>query len=110
LRPGIQEAEFERFMRDKFLKLAIFPGWKLSLLKGDKGERAGQYALLFEIDSVQARDRYSPEGDQTAAEAEFRTFVAQQPATWQPIWDELGTYITTQPGIDTVYTDYVRLV
>ena len=99
LRPGVQEAEFERFVREKLLSLVDFPGEKLSVLKGDRGERAGKYAILVEIDSVETRDRYYP-GDGLSAEAQ--ALVAQQ-ENWQKIADEFGTYIT-----DSI-TDYVQL-
>jgi hypothetical protein len=106
LRPGIRREEFERFVPNRFLPLAVFPGWNVRLLKGDRGERTGEYAFLVEIESVQVRDRYAPDG---GLSAEAQAFQAQQPESYRRVWEELGTYTTTQLGIDDAFTDYVEL-
>lgn len=107
LRPGVDAGEFERFVREKFLAVPLPPGWKIHLLKGDRGERAGQYAMLIEIESVATRDRYYPGDAQPSAET--RAMQAQQPAFVQAAWERLNSYTTRRLGVDTVYTDYVEL-
>lgn len=106
LRPGVSEEAFEQFVREKLMPLATYPGWSARLLKGDRGERAGQYAILIEIDSTETRDRYFP-GSGPSADAQ--AFRAQQSATWQAVWQEFASYCTAQLGVDTLYTDYIEL-
>ena len=38
----------------------MVPGWKLHLLKGERGAPVGKFLVLLEIESVEARDRYFP--------------------------------------------------
>ncbi len=55
---GADAVEFERLVAEGAPQLPV--GWKSRLLRGDRGERAGKYAILYEIDSPEARDRYFP--------------------------------------------------
>jgi hypothetical protein len=58
------------------------------------------YALLFEIKSVEARDRYAPTSGEPSEEAKRigEAFVDM----WEK-WRRLATI----PGEDTTYTDYI---
>ena len=76
LAEGADAVEFERSFTD-FITQPEFVGWKTRLLRGDRGERAGKYAILHEIDSPEARDRYFPaDGEQSE---EFDRLVAEHP-------------------------------
>jgi hypothetical protein len=55
----------------------VLPGWKTHLLKGDRGARAGKYLVLFEIESLEARDRYFPRPGEESEE--FTRFFEQHP-------------------------------
>ena len=57
LHPGVDEKSFVRFYNQELDKAYAGLGWKLILLKGDRGQRTGKYAVLFEIASREARDR-----------------------------------------------------
>ena len=59
LKPGVSAAEFERFVREEW-RPAELPGITTSVLKGDRGERAGAYVMLFEFEDAAVRDRYWP--------------------------------------------------
>ncbi len=59
---GADPVEFERVFAESAAQPEL-PGWKTRLLRGDRGERAGKYAVLFEIESPEARDRYFPAED-----------------------------------------------
>ena len=104
LRPGVQPEEFEQFWGAEMAAAPIYPGWKLSLLKGDRGERAGQYAVLFEIEDVATRDRYSPAPNQGSAEAE--AFARQHPEL-AALFEKWATFSATDLGTHAHYTDYV---
>ena len=57
---GVNGEDLERFWLEEFAppceeKL----GWVSHLLKADKGERAGRYAVIWEAPSVASRDRYT---------------------------------------------------
>jgi hypothetical protein len=61
LQPGVEPDEYERFFAEEVAPKFELPGWNTHLLKGDRGERAGKYLVLLEIDSLEARDRYFPD-------------------------------------------------
>jgi hypothetical protein len=63
LRPGVDPAEYERVFAEEVASSPPLPGWRFSLLKGERGARAGKFLHLVEMDSVEARDRYFPELD-----------------------------------------------
>ena len=85
----------------------MYPGWKARLLKADRGEREGKYAVLFEIDSVEARDRISPTPNSASDEA--HAFDVQHAATIQPVLEKWSTYTTSMIGQNTVFSDYVEV-
>jgi hypothetical protein len=55
--------------------------------------------LLFEIESLAARDRYAPD---SGPSAELVELIRQAAPFWER-WRELAT----SPAEDTVFTDYV---
>jgi hypothetical protein len=77
------------------------PGWKFHLLKGDRGAREGKFLILFEMDSVEARDRYFP-GPNRESE-EWRRYLEQHPEV-VAAWDKLGI------SEADIWTDYVTVV
>lgn len=107
LRPGVTEQELEKYFTQEVMRMPVYPGWKIRLLKADRGERRGKYAILFELDSVEARDRIWPTPDGKSDEA--RAFDAQHAATNQPILDKWDKYTTAVAGADAVFTDYVEV-
>lgn len=77
LPPDVTSEEYEQLFGKELVSLATYPGWNVYLLKGDRGERAGKFLLLFEIESVDARDRYYPGPEEESEEA--RRFWEQHP-------------------------------
>ena len=61
LQPGVEPDEYERFFAEEVAPTVELQGWKTHLLRGDRGERAGKYLVLLEIESLEARDRYCPD-------------------------------------------------
>ena len=58
LRPGVKAEDFEKFVIEEAYP---FP-WpsEVYLLKGDRGDREGKYLVMYEFESVEARDRSFP--------------------------------------------------
>lgn len=84
LRPGVTDAELEQAIR----ALATQPcpsGWRASLLKSDRGTRRGKYGLLFEVESVEARDRIVTDAGFSDV---FNQFLAANPG-WLPAWEHM---------------------
>ena len=98
---GVTPEEFERFGQ-QLASVPDFPGWKGYILKGDRGDRAGKYLILFEIESVQARDRYYPTPEEESDEA--RRFDEQHPEA-AALWEK---YAETLTGPHS-WTDYVEV-
>ena len=102
LAEGADAVEFERVFTE-FITQPGFVGWKTRLLRGDRGERAGQYAILHEVDSPEARDRYFPaDGEQSK---EFDRLVADHPESVE-IGHKMNAFLT---GSEVV-TDYLVVV
>jgi hypothetical protein len=70
LRPDVKPEEYEQFFTQEIAHLPVFPGWKAYLLKADRGERAGKYLLMYEVESVETRDRYFPRPDEQSEEVQ----------------------------------------
>jgi hypothetical protein len=101
LRPGVTDEDFERFAADSLEKLPSLPGWRIALLKGERGDQVGQYLSLVEVESIEARNRVSPGGgmDDTAEGREWLTVAG-------PVLEQWLEYVVHIPGLDAPYTDY----
>ena len=89
LEPEQDPEEFERFWRDEVAGQAELPGWTTHLLKADRGARAGTFLVLFEIESVEARDRFFPAPG--VASEEYERFNAEHPEA-AAIWEKLAGF------------------
>ncbi|APS37242.1 MULTISPECIES: hypothetical protein [Serratia] len=99
---GVTQPQFETFVREKGVHIPCYPGWRWTLLRGLRGERVGQYLMLYEIDSVEQRDRYvTATGQRTTQAHEFwRQHADAQEILAQ--WRKLGTY----SQLPTLFSDY----
>jgi hypothetical protein len=102
LRPGVDPAEFEQVFAAEVAPAPTLPGFKASLVRGDRGARAGKIHLLLEMDE-ETRARYFPIPDEFSEE--LRRFMEQHPDT-DAAWDRLNA-LTVQPN---TYNDYVVVV
>ena len=104
LKPGIDLAEFERFVIGTFNPAweGAVPGMKGYIAKADRGVQKGSYALLLIFDSEKTRNAIFPKEGGGASER-FMPLV-QGPLSLNK---ELDKYI--EPGTLSVYTDYVVL-
>ena len=98
LRPGADPAAFERLCAEG-ARMVGFEGWKPILLKGERGARKGKYLMIVEIESLAARDRYSPDSGPTA---EAEALDAQTGDFWAR-WQQFAVV----PGEGDIFTDYV---
>ncbi len=98
LRPEVKEADFERFIVERYAPGWAQIGWKLTLLKGFRGDRPGRYAVLFEIDSRDTLVRYEPVvGTWTEEGQAFLKKAA-------PLLEEWGESVG-----GTLFTDYAEV-
>jgi hypothetical protein len=60
LAPGVTMDQYMEFLSDKFLPEAEknFDGWKGFLVKSDRGENINSIAVVYYIESLEARDKY----------------------------------------------------
>ena len=103
LRPGVKAEDFERFA-EGLPGVTAFEGWQIHLLKGLRGDRAGRYLLMYEIESVEALNRYVPtllpEGRTEEAKRCLEAFAAE----WGETLEKWDSFVTPE-GI--IFTDYV---
>ncbi len=99
LRPGVDPADFERYFTEEFAAGPPLRGWSVTLLKGERGDRAGKYLALFEIDSAAARDEYFT-GPDEPTEA-FLAYLNSNPEA-AAAWRKQDDYAASD-----VVTDYV---
>ena len=61
-KPDVAPAEFERFVAEEWVPAFadVYLGVHLQVLTGERGNAPGTYVLVFEIDSIKARDHYFP--------------------------------------------------
>lgn len=68
LKPGVGDQDFITFFNKVYAPFGARLGWKGSALKVDRGERIGRLAFIWEIDSVEDRDRYTPDPEHISEE------------------------------------------
>ena len=99
---GVTQQQFESFVRQKGVHIACYPGWNWTLLRGIRGERTGQYLMLFEVDNAAQRDLYlNADGNKTTLAHEF---WREHPESLDILgeWKRYGTF----SELPTLYTDY----
>jgi hypothetical protein len=100
VKPGINEAYFKHFFVNDIAPTWALFDWRLTLLKGDRGQRTGKYAILIEIKSLEDRDRWTPEEEQRW-EDDHKDLMAAITKKWA----EFST--TDLSGKNEEYTDYI---
>jgi hypothetical protein len=102
LQPGCDENELEEFMRKDFLpSYSRVSGQTAHLLKGDRGERAGKYLVLIELESPERRDRIYP------SEGGVSDDVVQLVGDIESLVSTVRSFLVEFP--DPRYTDYVMV-
>lgn len=99
LRRGVDAAAFEKFWLTEYGPLGGKLGWSAHLLRADRGDRAGCYAVLWEIPSVESRDCIMPAPGRISDEG-IRLIGPE----FQLLGDALDAYVADWP-----FTDYVEL-
>lgn len=62
LKEGVRGGDVEAFFREEFQPAwADVSGLKVTLCRGDRGQRKGEYIFIFECESEGVRDRLFPE-------------------------------------------------
>lgn len=107
LNPGVKEEDFENFFLNELATAPFYPGMSLRLLKGDRGARSGKYLVMFEIDSRETRDRFSPAPHKGSEEAD--QFDEEHKDVWEPLFQKWATFSPTDLGQHPNYTDYLVL-
>ena len=102
LKPGTGEKTFEEFVMREVLPIyRRVPGQDAQLLKGDRGERAGKYLMLVEVESVERRNQINPPEGQDAYPEEIQALMGDVDA----IWDRFFSFVEPE----TSYTSYAML-
>jgi hypothetical protein len=107
LNPDVKEEDFEDFFHNEVAKAPFYLGWSFRLLKGDRGERKGKYLMLVDIESVEARARFSPAANESSEEA--TQFDQEHKDELESLFQKWGTFSPTQVGQNSKYTDYLAL-
>jgi hypothetical protein len=101
LKPGVTEAELEDAVR-AFIRVDRSEGdTNTALIKSDRGTRRGQYGLLIEFESVEARDSWFTDAGPTD---KANQFFARHPE-WMPAWEHIQSLVV-QP---CPWSDYLVL-
>ncbi len=104
LKAGADGAEFERFFHEVFEPGPKPSGLTMRLLKGDRGDRAGKYLLMFEMESAERRAQLFPEPGPGARH------VSDEVMQWMAGGGEaLAKWNQFATPFDTLYTDYVEV-
>ena len=107
LHEGVSEESFKKAFKEFAKFFAEEWGWKVILLKGDRGQRAGEYALIYEIKSVKERDRFAPTPG--GSSEEFNRWYEEHKAMADELMKKWATFSPTDTGAHEEYTDYIVL-
>jgi len=104
LKPGVDPAEFERFVAEQFnpSREGAYPGIREYIAKAKRGEKMGSYIHFIIFDSENTRDLMVPDGQSVPWVAEL---IEKQP-TFE---EEFNRYVEGGAGYFETYTDYVVL-
>jgi len=102
LRSGVKAEEFEKYAREELTRALsqAKTGTRFRILKGDRGDRKGGYLLIWEFDSLAARNEFFPKEGGGASPA------CQQ--AWKRIklaMEKFSVYVKEKRS----YTDYVTV-
>src|SRR6266850_1416594 len=102
LRSGVKPEEFEKYAREELTRAVsqAKTGTRFRILKGDRGDRKGGYLLIWEFESVAARNEFFPKEGGGASPA------CQQ--AWKRIklaMEKFSIYVKEKHS----YTDYVTV-
>ena len=105
LKPGVKAEDFEKFVIEDVNSVPGWEGWEFHLLKGDKGDREGKYACMFEIESVESRERFVTGRGVLSEEAQ--QFFETHNMVYEEMNKKWDTFVTTPFGGGDGGTDYV---
>jgi len=102
LRSGVKSEDFEKYAREELTRALsqAKTGAHFRILKGDRGDRKGGYLLIWEFESVAARNEFFPKEGGGASPA------CQQ--AWKRIklaMEKFSVYVKEKHS----YTDYVTV-
>ena len=99
---GMTAEEYEELFGIELASLPDLQGWKTYLLKGDRGDGAGKLLLMFEIENMEARDRYFSKPGPGGESEEFRQFQEQHPEV-TAVWEKYTGFLDEPHS----WTDYL---
>src|SRR5262245_56210447 len=102
LRSGVKPEEFEKYAREELTRALsqAKTGTRFRILKGDRGDRRGGYLLIWEFESVAARNEFFPKEGGGASPA--------SQLAWKRIelaMEKFSIYVKEKRS----YTDYVTV-
>ena len=97
LRPGVEEQEFIKFFIEQYAPLYPRLGMKGYVLKADRGERTGKFAMIEEFPSVEQRNHFLSEPEELTEEA-LRLLGPE----FDEIGKKLDTYVTGWSSTDYI--------
>jgi hypothetical protein len=97
IKPDIDLNEFETFVMEELAPIYNnMKGQKLILVKGDRGVRTNQYAIILTFESLEDRNRiYPPSGEFVG---DFGDEI---------IWEKFGSMV--DKGLGETHTDYIEV-
>ncbi|MDX1700215.1 MAG: hypothetical protein R3250_06330 [Melioribacteraceae bacterium] len=98
LKPDVNVKEFETFVWTELAPIYNkMKGQKLTLVKGDRGIRNNEYAIILTFESIEDRNRiYPPSGGFVGDFGE------------DSLWEKFNSMI--EVGLGQQHTDYVRVI
>ena len=103
LKPGVKPEDFEKFLKG-LPRAVMFEGWKVHMLKGLRGDRQDRFLWMWEIESIEALNRYFPSANPADWTEEANKLLAAGAAEYEQMMEKWDGF-ATRPNI--VFTDYV---
>jgi hypothetical protein len=104
LNPGVKGSDLEKFITEEFYSLPGMEGITGYLVKGDRGEAKGEYLWVWEMESVEAHDRFFPSPGERSEE--IQQYMAVHGEEWNRLTERWATFAVPLSGEEN-YTDWV---
>jgi hypothetical protein len=98
LHEGISEENFKKLFLEKLIQVWLKAGMKGHILKGDRGQRKGKYALILEM-PIEVRDRLFPVDGEGISEEAAKLLGPE----WDAVLQKMDTFT-----VDWNFTDYLE--
>lgn len=96
-----EEADFERFVTEEWNPTAHLLGTWVLIYRADRGERTGEYIMVFAFEQRELRDIYYPEPGVMSEAGEYMWGAVEKP------WNDMQRFL--DDPVSSEYSDFILI-